>query len=558
MRLRSWTRAAGLILVAAACAPRLKPSELQGFGLGGVDNHQHRGPVVAAGSTATGRFVPTLLGAYDAMRAMRTARFADRYYREPGNEGFEATLDHVLRELRDLGFGKDERLELEVLETPLDYPAWTPRAASLDLIVGNRLEPLLRFDEPDAAHRTMLPVNAPSARVEGPIALSLEELEPGRVLVTEDPLGAVLREAQQRGAAAVLSAYLADYNVDPTGQQRHLDAIHYGGVRPGTAMPVAYVSPRVLERLRGQRGRRNARVRFHAQVELSEARLRTVAATIVGGELPDEAVALAAHVQEPGAVDNASGVAGQLEALRGLVPLLKNTAVSWPARSIVCLWGDEMVMSRVYLDHTERNVIAAFSSDMTGASRTQTGALALLERSPDPGALRPLPPDEHTAWGATPVDESDLDRSGISIVARMAMVDVGLAAGGWESAEHPWEGGSDHDVFLARGIPAVLLWHFTDFAYHTSLDRLDHVDPIELERTSVALFAAALAVADPEPADLGRYLDTLSLDRRLRLQAAREAGDPELEALWTDWYVDAQLWLRALALGISSEAPWRR
>ena len=549
----------GFVLALAfliGCSPGIKPEDLRGLGLGDVGDGGHRGPVVAAGEAGPARFAAALLAAYDPLRAMRTAAFADRYYREPANEGFEATLDHVLDELRALGFGTEERLALEVLETPLRRPAWTPRSASLELVAGGRAEVLHAFSAPEDRDRTMLPAGAPEADVAGPLAFALDELDAGEVLVTDLPLGAVLEAARSAGAAAVLSGHLAEFNVDPSGRRRHLDAIHYGSAPGRGTLPVAHVSPRTLERLR--RAPRGTQVRLRADVALEERVLRTLVATVLGDGLPGQAVALAAHVQEPGAVDNASGVAGQLEAVRALVGLLWREQLEWPARSIVFLWGDEIRMSRVFLDDTDLEIVAAFSSDMTGASRAATGALALLERAPDPGALRPLPPDEHTAWGATPVEESELDRSGISVVARMALVDVGRAAGGWESSEHPWEGGSDHDVFLARGIPAVLIWHFTDFAYHTSLDRIEHVDPAELERTSVALLAAALAVADPRPADLDRYLESLSLDRRLRQQAARDAGDAELEAAWGEWCVDAQLWLRALALGLPFDDPLRR
>ena len=150
---------------------------------------------------------------------------------------------------------------------------------------------------------------------------------------------------------------------------------------------------------------------------------------------------------------------------------------------------------------------------------------------------------------------SELKPNGLNVIVRAAMVDVGLMRKPWTTAEHPWEGGSDHDIFLSRGVPAVLLWHFTDFAYHTSLDRIDHVDAEELLRTSVALCAAGLAVADARPSDLKRYFDCLVLERRLRLNmvAEAEAGD-ELAELWETWFTGARHWLRRLCLGIAEDA----
>jgi hypothetical protein len=179
--------------------------------------------------------------------------------------------------------------------------------------------------------------------------------------------------------------------------------------------------------------------------------------------------------------------------------------------------------------------------------------MLLLERSPDPGALAPLGPDRHTEWGASEVTPEDIVPGGSSLIARRAMVDVGLGREAWHARVHPWEGGSDHDVFLEHGSPAVLLWHFTDFAYHTSLDRMEHVDGQELELTTCALFAAAMAIADPTPQDLDRYLRTLSLERNQRVYYAEQAEDEALTEAWLSWFTGARHWLRQLCHGLPLE-----
>jgi hypothetical protein len=509
---------------------------------------QHEGPLVAAGTDGTSRFAAPLLMAYQTERVLPLIAYADHFYRTRANDGYEAVLDQVESELRAAGFGSTPGLELEILEDPVESPAWTPRSAALSLLARGGERTLLAFDADDDRARTMLPENAPSCDVQGEICFDLEHLEAGRVLVTKQPLEAVCEAAAERGAVAVLSAYLADYNVDPTGRERHRDAIRFSTVDSGMRLPVANISPAVLAEL--ERSGKGARCRLRAEVELAMRPVRTLVATIVGGKHADEVVVIAAHVQEPGAVDNASGVAGLLEGTRTLVGAIAAGSIPPLTRSLSCVWGQEMAMSRAVLDRATRRVVAGFSSDMTGASPKETGAIALLERAPDPGALRPLAPDEHTPWGVQPVTREEIHPSGLSILARTALVDVGLLSPGWHSREHPYEGGSDHDVFLGRGIPAVLFWHFTDFAYHTSLDRLPHVDTQELALTTCALFSAALAIAEPEPTDLDRYLRTLSLERRMRLYSAREAGDKEIEQAWEDWFLGARDWLRRLCLDL--------
>jgi hypothetical protein len=155
----------------------------------------------------------------------------------------------------------------------------------------------------------------------------------------------------------------------------------------------------------------------------------------------------------------------------------------------------------------------------------------------------------HTAWGSSPVEANALVPDGLSVIARCALIDVGDLATHWSTREHPYEGGSDHSVFRERGIPAVLFWHFPDFAYHTSLDRMDHVDAEEMHRTGAAILCAALALADAKPSDLDRYLQSLRIESEQRLAACQQRGDELLAAWWRDWFKGARLWLRELCLG---------
>jgi hypothetical protein len=510
----------------------------------------HRGPRVAEGAGGPARFVPALYRAFDAERAIADAAFADRWYRAPGNEGYEATLDHLAGRLRAAGFGAVEHLELRIIETEMSAPAWTPRSASLVLHrAGTEPERLHGFDEPAGRDRVMLPINAPSADVSGPAVLSLGDIEEGSLLVTLQPLSRnILRRAEKAGARAVLSAAVFPFTVDPSGGDRHLDAILFRKVAPGTSLPVGQISRRTFDRLSELVADGvPVLLTFKAEVDFRERPLRTLVAEIVGRELPDEAVAIASHVQEPGAGDNASGIAGLAASAVSLVGLIESGEIDRPERTLAFIWGDEMRQSSVWLERTERKAVAGISADMLGQSPERTGAIALLEREPDPGALTPLAPDAHTPWGAGEVTEEDIARpSGLNLVARTALADVARHVGGWTTSENPWEGGSDHDVFLEHGIPGVLIWHFTDYTYHTGLDRMEMLDGEELRRSCTAVLATALAVAAPRPADLERYLTSLELERELRVGAARAAGEERVEEHWNRWSAGAARWLKQL------------
>ncbi len=508
----------------------------------------HTGPAVADGKSGPMRFVPALHGAFDLKRAMESVSFADQYFRAPANDGYEAVLAHIEQRLRAAGFGTKPELELRILEQDLGHAAWTPESAKIELVLPDGTRELLHeLNETGDRDRTMLPQNCPSAKIEAEAVTRLDEVIHGKILLTEAPLSqSLLRRARMRGAAAVVSGSLYPFNEDTTGKNRHLDAIQYVKVPAGTKLPVCQISPRTLARLLAARDKHGIlNLSFEANVKWDERKLRTIVATVVGATTPNEAVPVVSHVQEPGACDNASGLAGLLESAVGCAALLEAGTISRPARSVAFVWGDEFRQSEAWLQQSGRVAVAAISSDMTGESREKTGAKALLERMPDPGALIPLAPDVHTPWGAGDVDPESLDPNGFSIIARCAMLDVSRHEDGkWETGDHPWEGGSDHDTFINMGVPAVLFWHFTDYAYHTSLDRIENVDPTEMRRMGTAILATALSAADPKKGDLARYLDSIEFEQKVRVAAAKKVSDLELAQRWEDWCKGATTWFK--------------
>jgi hypothetical protein len=521
----------------------------------------HTGPPVEIAPTGPARFAKPLYEGFRPHRAMELVTFIDRYYRAPANEGYDEVLARLSRELHELGFGADDpRLEVEFLPVG-EVQAWTPVSGRLVLHVdGEEPRVLHAFTKSEDVDRVMLPIHAPSVDLKAEVALRLPDLRQGMVLVTDVKAEQVKMRARNGGAVAIVSASLYSFNEDATGAKRHLDAIQFTSLPEGEGFPVIQISPRSKEAIeeaveRAQKRGAKVRLEIRAEAKSEKRPLRTLMAVIRGAKRPEEAVAAVSHVQEPGACDNASGVAGLLEGVRALVTALREQKFAWPDRSLVFLWGDEFRQSESWLDSTDMKPVAGISSDMTGQSK-ETGAIALLERNYDPGATRWLEPDFHTPWGAGQVDPGHIVPNGLAVIARCAMADVSMLEGGtWTTADHPWEGGSDHDEFIQRGVPAVLFWHFTDFTYHTSLDRLAFVDPTEIRRTGVALLSTALALASAAPQDLDRYV--ASLDRELSLRTEKAAGvqDFELAERWETWCRGTREWLRNLCLGIEERLP---
>jgi aminopeptidase YwaD len=509
----------------------------------------HVGPQVAPGTTATARFVKPVYEAYNAKAAMDSVAFVDGFYRAPGNEGYNACLDHVSARLSKAGYGKLEGFELEEILTPMKSPAWTPISGSLGVTLSDgQVVVLHAFDGPAQTDRVMLPIYSPNADVEGKPVFRAEDVVAGSILVSEDPLsGRSLKRFAKQGALAVISCSNADFTVDSNGGDEHLDAIQFRSMSPSTRLPVAQISKRSLMRLQELAAQDPAlRLTFQAEVKLEvDVQIRTLVARVIGKTRPDEAVCVVAHVQEPGAGDNASGVGGICQGAIDVAELIRGQQLSVPSRTLVFVFGDEMRQSAVWLEHNERKVIAGLSADMLGQSKSRTGARCLLERSPDPGALDTILPDKHTPWGAGRVREEDLSPNGLALIARHAMIDVSKHVGGWLTSENPWEGGSDHDIFLRNGIPGILVWHFTDFTYHTGLDRMDRLDGEELRRTASVVLATALGVADLRSSDLHRLRASNDLELDLRVAAALEVSRPDVAKRWREWCHGVELWLGA-------------
>ncbi|MFT4540354.1 MAG: hypothetical protein ACI841_002497 [Planctomycetota bacterium] len=518
---------------------------------GGSANWDHKGPAVAQGADGPGRFTSALYDAFDGERALTDAGFFDGHYRAPGSEGYESALGRLAVRLEESGFAEeapdaeDSRLIYEFQERALDHPSWTPIGGKLDLILADGSAHRLHgFKNDSESERLMLPRNGRAGEHSGAPVFGIAEVEQGSILVTQARVDRrLMKMAAERGAHAILSSRLLPFNLDPSGNEREIDAILYTELAANPELPVFQISPRSHARIAASaEGDRRVRLSMAAEVDYGEPRMRTLVATIRGADRADEAVVIACHIEKPGP----GGAVGVCEGVGSLARAMQAGEIAWPSRTLVFLWGDEVQQSEHWLESTKYKVVAALSADMLGQDPELTGTRLLVERGQDPGALITLPPDEHTAWGAGDVEEADLNANGLALIARTALSEVAELSGPWATAEHPWEGGSDHDVYLKNGIPALLFWQFTGFTYQTSLDRVAWLDSAELRRSSVAVLATAMAVADPLPTDLARYLASLEHEREMRVGAARDAGDDETAELWESWCDGASEWLRQL------------
>jgi aminopeptidase YwaD len=311
------------------------------------------------------------------------------------------------------------------------------------------------------------------------------------------------------------------------------------------------------------------RVRVMTRSRFSTASERTVIADVHGSARPNERFVFSAHVQEPGANDNASGVGAQVEMARVAASLVQAGTVD-PRRSITFIWGNEIQATRRYLADESRaaTVKWGLSLDMVGEDTQKTGGTFLIEKMPDPSAVWTRGDDHHTEWGGSPLTVDQLRPHFFNDFVLQRCLDQ-AAVTGWVVRTNPFEGGSDHVPFLDAHKPGVLFWHFTDVFYHTDNDRLPNVSPRELANVGVSALVSALTLASADSAtargligELERAAITrLDAETALSREVIAKGGDRGRERLildtWTDWYRRAVRTMLEIEVGGSSRATAR-
>ncbi|MFT7487319.1 MAG: hypothetical protein ACI9F9_003180, partial [Candidatus Paceibacteria bacterium] len=70
---------------------------------------------------------------------------------------------------------------------------------------------------------------------------------------------------------------------------------------------------------------------------------------------------------------------------------------------------------------------------------------------------------------------------------------------------------------------------------------------------AVAALSTGMALADPAPGDLTRYLRCIDLERQMRVEAATLAEEPNAVADWNTWSSGVRQWFRVQCLDLSGE-----
>jgi hypothetical protein len=537
-------------------------------------------PAVISTAAQTGRAIAqhldTARAEYSGERARAVVAFVEQFWRVPGNRGFNASIERVAEVLRAAGYVEQESaradaaLTYRVEHRAMDRPTWDPVDASLAIVGG---ETLLEYE----TNRNMLAINSFSTPPEGieaqvvyaedgsPARLDALDVA-GKIVFAETSVSRLFRAAViERGAAGVLSYSMPSY----TQPERNRDSIQFSSIpldeeRRGWGLRLSLAA---RDKLLAALEEGPVRLRVQVQSEIYRADELTLVAEVHGARFPSERFVFSAHVQEPGANDNASGVGAQAELARTLGALVSSGRFV-PARTITMLWGDEISSTRRYLEEDAQRaagVLWGMSLDMVGEDTASTGGTFLIEKMPDPSAVWTRGEDSHTEWGGRPLGVDALTPHYFNDFVLSRCLDQ-AADTGWVVKTNPYEGGSDHVPFLRAGVPGLLLWHFTDQFYHTDRDRLEMVSATTLQNVGICALTSAMTlttadgataravVAELEDAALRRLQTEFDLSRAAIAQGAAVDQEAQILRTWTDWYVAALGTATDVEVGGASES----
>ena len=511
--------------------------------------------------------------------AMRIVRFMSDRWRERGggNPGFDESLDEVREHLQRHGFETIGRLFF--LEGPLTLRpvAWSPLEGELhrvddgsDTLIDSYPEnPTLvaRYSGSTAGEGVTAPLVDVGAGVEDSDYTGKDVS--GRIVLAHGRLAAVFRKAvTEHGALGVIS----DRLMQKEFATKYPDMVLTGSLPFSSEADVRArqsfglkISPRLAADLRTRLAHGAVQLRVRTRTKIAAPPQRVLVAQIPGTDHAREHVVLVSHMDNnrPGANNNASGAATHAELARLLAAKIAAGIIKRPRRTITFLFGAEHEGSKMWLAEARRRglvVFAMINADMTGEDTAQTGGVYRLERMPDPasGSPRPLderhPEDRPSGWGFRPLEEDPprghyLDDLAWDIIRQQS------AQTGWKVHQNPFEGGSDHDEFLAAGVPSVLSWHWVDEFLSTNLDTPDKVSVTTMRNVAAIheRLAVTLASADAEAAKNVLSLVERAAGERLAREArvrerrlALHPGDTKIAAeearlqeRWRRWYDEA-------------------
>ncbi len=488
--------------------------------------------------------------------AYETTEYVAQYWRVAGNTGFNKSVYWIAEHLEKAGYvlesnaSDKNRLTYRIEKRLMENHTWEPVSASLQ--IAGEASPLLV----SSSNRNMTYLNSASTPKEGVTAeiIKLKDESDlskyavkGKIIYIQSSARSLYPMLIDQGALGIITYNNPAY-LQP---EKNITSIQFRSLSPQNntqfwGIALSYAAKEQLE-IALQKGKVEVIVNIQTKIYKSDE--LTVVANIKGGEIPKERLVFSAHIQEPGANDNATGVGAQLEMATLAANLFKNKQIDLD-RTLTFLWGDEIISTKRYIqEDTERakDIKWGISLDMVGENTAITGGSFLIEKMPDPSAIWTRGNDKHSEWGGEVLSLEDMKPHYLNDFMLKNLKNQGAFAN-WEVNTNPFEGGSDHTPFLNADIPGLLLWHFTDQFYHTDNDRIDKVSQETLKNVGTGALASALTLINSTTTTAELVLkdiekaakERLDAEYQLSIKSIKNGGTINNEHMiltaWEDWY----------------------
>ena len=339
----------------------------------------------------------------------------------------------------------------------------------------------------------------------------------GKLILTSSQPGAVVPLGVAKHGAAGIVSYAQNQRTAWWGE--NVDLVRWGHLE--TFEPTKtfgfMISPRVAKAFR-DRLARHERVMLHAVVRAGQRPGNTEIATamIRGADprLSQEEIVYSCHLDHPspGANDNASGCAVNLEVAITLAKLIRSGRIPRPTRTIRFIWPPEIEGTVTILNakpEWAKRVKAVVHMDMVGGGPETK---AVFHVSAGPASLPSFVYDVAHSFGAFVNDQTY--RYAATGSAKYPFVAEKGGKDPLRAELDEFDMGSDHQVYSEGSwrIPAIYLHDWPDRYIHTTWDTPERIDPTKLER------AAFIGAAS------GYFLASVWNELRPEVRHAVEAG----------------------------------
>ena len=323
----------------------------------------------------------------------------------------------------------------------------------------------------------------------------------GKFVLTSGATASVFQTPTQNGALGVLGVSAIGYQrtVDFPNQIVSSTAL----AQPGT---VAWsVTPEVRSNLaallvRGER----ITIRSITKSTMVPTKQEYVSAEIPGDGSTTQEVNISGHLYEglikQGANDDNSGCALILEIGRAYIKLIAEGKLPRPKRTINFLFVPEIVGTNAYLaanPEKKSKIIGTLNFDMEGIRVSQSRSFWVLQRTPDtfPSYLNDVAQSMMEYVADISRERVRFRRSLSGYAPTQPVESVRGSKDAFYIKIDKHYGSSDHVVYLASGIPAVMFITWPDMWYHSSEDTPDKQDPTQYKRAAAVGLGSLSVIA---------------------------------------------------------------